>query len=164
MSVREKCLRVVYAISYQDEPEALMSDSRLVLWSPLKQDPDSQRSKSEFNPLVLRRSDIAWNFEKFLVGADGRPVKRFSSNFPTSKIEADIRALLQLQQNSLSNSGNCYIKWFWELTLPLNMKSCEGGPCKRAVNDVSLVKTLLFGDSRMILLLNADPINIYKLP
>jgi len=60
----------------QDEPEALMSDSRLVLWSPLK------------------RSDIAWNFEKFLVGADGRPVKRYSSSFPTNKIEADIRALL----------------------------------------------------------------------
>ena len=159
MSVRKKCLRVVHVSSYQDEPEALMSDSRLVLWSPLKQDLDSQRSRSEFNPLVLRRSDIAWNFEKFLVGADGRPVKRYSSRFPTNKIEADIRALLQLQENSPSNSGNWYLKQFWELTLPLNMKSCEGGLCKRAVNDVSLVKTLLFEDSRMILLLNTARLN-----
>jgi len=60
----------------QDEPEALMSDPRLVLWSPLK------------------RSDIAWNFEKFLVTPDGVPVKRFSSSFPTRKIEDDISALL----------------------------------------------------------------------
>ena len=45
-------------------------------------------------PMLLRRSDIAWNFEKFLVTADGEPVKRYSSSFPTNKIEADIRALL----------------------------------------------------------------------
>ena len=28
------------------------------------------------------RSDIAWNFEKFLVGPDGEPVKRFRSDGP----------------------------------------------------------------------------------
>ena len=44
--------------------------------------------------LIFRRSDIAWNFEKFLVTPDGVPVKRFSSSFPTRKIEDDISALL----------------------------------------------------------------------
>ena len=44
--------------------------------------------------MMLRRSDIAWNFEKFLVTRDGKPVKRYSSSFPTNKIEADIHALL----------------------------------------------------------------------
>ena len=44
--------------------------------------------------LTLRRSDIAWNFEKFLVTPEGVPVKRFSSSFPTMKIEDDISALL----------------------------------------------------------------------
>ena len=40
------------------------------------------------------RSDIAWNFEKFLIGADGEPVKRFSRYFPTAEIATDIDALL----------------------------------------------------------------------
>jgi glutathione peroxidase len=42
----------------------------------------------------VTRSDIAWNFEKFLVGPDGEPVKRFSRYFPTGDIAADIDALL----------------------------------------------------------------------
>jgi len=40
------------------------------------------------------RSDIAWNFEKFLVGPDGAPVKRFSRYFDTNEIATDIEALL----------------------------------------------------------------------
>ena len=43
---------------------------------------------------MTRRSDIAWNFEKFLVTPDGEPLKRYSSKFPTNKIEDDIRALV----------------------------------------------------------------------
>lgn len=40
------------------------------------------------------RSDIAWNFEKFLIGPDGEPVKRFSRYFPTAEIATDIDALM----------------------------------------------------------------------
>ena len=40
------------------------------------------------------RSDIAWNFEKFLFDGEGRPVKRYSRFFPTSAIEDDLSALL----------------------------------------------------------------------
>jgi len=42
----------------------------------------------------VARSDIAWNFEKFLVGPDGAPVKRYSRYFDTNEIAADIDALL----------------------------------------------------------------------
>jgi len=42
----------------------------------------------------VARSDIAWNFEKFLVGPDGAPVKRYSRYFDTEAIAADIDALL----------------------------------------------------------------------
>jgi len=61
-----------------DEPMALMDDPKLIMWSP------------------VRRSDIAWNFEKFLVGPDGVPFKRYSKKFPTISLEADIRKLLNL--------------------------------------------------------------------
>lgn len=43
-----------------------------ILWSPVK------------------RSDIAWNFEKFLVGKDGKVIQRYSRYFPTIDIDADI--------------------------------------------------------------------------
>lgn len=40
------------------------------------------------------RSDIAWNFEKFLIGADGEPIKRYSRYFEVGDIAADIDELL----------------------------------------------------------------------
>lgn len=40
------------------------------------------------------RSDIAWNFEKFLIDGEGKPVKRYSRFFSTSDIEHDLEALL----------------------------------------------------------------------
>ena len=38
--------------------------------------------------------DVEWNFAKFLVGRDGRPVKRFGDKFPPADIAPDIEALL----------------------------------------------------------------------
>lgn len=40
------------------------------------------------------RSDIAWNFEKFLIGPDGAAVKRYSRYYDTNEIATDIDALL----------------------------------------------------------------------
>lgn len=40
------------------------------------------------------RSDIAWNFEKFLVDASGAIVKRYSRYYPIADIEKDIDAML----------------------------------------------------------------------
>jgi len=57
-------------------PREKFGGSTVVLWTP------------------VARSDIAWNFEKFLVGPDGAPVKRYSRYFPTGDIAADIDALL----------------------------------------------------------------------
>ena len=74
-----------------DDPESLMANPQFFIWRPVK------------------RSDIAWNFEKFLIGPDGTPLKRYSRyvqilrglqegvylyiffrNFLTSDIAADI--------------------------------------------------------------------------
>lgn len=60
-----------------DDAMALMTDPQCIIWSP------------------VRRNDVSWNFEKFLVGPDGEPYKRYSRNFLTSDIEADIKELLQ---------------------------------------------------------------------
>jgi len=57
-------------------PRGAFGVSTVVLWTP------------------VARSDIAWNFEKFLVGPDGAPVKRYSRYFDTNEIAADIDALL----------------------------------------------------------------------
>ncbi|XP_062069377.1 glutathione peroxidase 1-like [Lepus europaeus] len=43
---------------------------------------------------LVCRNDVSWNFEKFLVGPDGVPVRRYSRHFPTIDIEPDIQALL----------------------------------------------------------------------
>jgi len=57
-------------------PRGKFGGSTVVLWTP------------------VTRSDIAWNFEKFLIGPDGAPVKRYSRYFDTNKIADDIDALL----------------------------------------------------------------------
>ena len=38
--------------------------------------------------------DIEWNFAKFLVGRDGRPIKRYGDKFPPADIAPDIEKLL----------------------------------------------------------------------
>ena len=38
--------------------------------------------------------DVEWNFAKFLVGRDGKPVKRFGDKFMPADIASDIEALL----------------------------------------------------------------------
>lgn len=57
-------------------PRGAFGGSTVVLWTP------------------VARSDIAWNFEKFLVGPDGQVVKRYSRYQPIDDIHADIDALL----------------------------------------------------------------------
>jgi len=57
-------------------PRGGFGGSTVVLWTP------------------VARSDIAWNFEKFLVGPDGAAVKRYSRFYDTNAIASDIDALL----------------------------------------------------------------------
>jgi glutathione peroxidase len=42
----------------------------------------------------VSRTDVAWNFEKFLVAADGTAFKRYSRFYDTESIAADIEKLL----------------------------------------------------------------------
>lgn len=45
----------------------------------------------------MKTSDIKWNFEKFLVGPNGKPVMRWHPSVNISEVRADIRKyLLQL--------------------------------------------------------------------
>jgi len=62
-----------------DSQEHLMDHPSSIIWKPVK------------------RSDISWNFEKFLVGPDGLPVKRYSKSFLTADIEDDIEELLGMK-------------------------------------------------------------------
>lgn len=59
-----------------DDTVSLMKDSQSVIWSP------------------VCRYDITWNFEKFLIGKDGVPLKRFSRYYETKNIAPDIKQLL----------------------------------------------------------------------
>ncbi|CAL4063697.1 unnamed protein product [Meganyctiphanes norvegica] len=60
-----------------DDTVSLMSDPKYVIWQP------------------LTRTDISWNFEKFLIGKNGKPFKRFSKCYETIKIASDIEDLLK---------------------------------------------------------------------
>jgi len=42
----------------------------------------------------VRRSDITWNFEKFLIAPDGSAFRRYSRFYKTEDIAADIETLL----------------------------------------------------------------------
>ena len=42
-------------------------------------------------------NDIRWNFEKFLIGKDGIPVKRYDPFTMPPEIDADIKALIDAQ-------------------------------------------------------------------
>jgi len=50
----------------------------------------------------LRRSDITWNFEKFLINQNGVPVKRYSPKFATEDVAADIKTLMEKGPDALN--------------------------------------------------------------
>jgi glutathione peroxidase len=46
-------------------------------------------------PGILGTEMIKWNFTKFLIGADGQPIKRYAPNTTPASIAADIEPLLK---------------------------------------------------------------------
>lgn len=58
--------------SPSDNAEELIFDPKFIQWAPVK------------------RSDVSWNFEKFLIGPDGIPIRRYSRVFRTADIAEDI--------------------------------------------------------------------------
>ena len=67
-----------------DDGVSMMANPKFIIWQPVK------------------RSDIAWNFEKFLVDQTGKPFKRYSKKFQTCHISADIDKLLQATSSEQS--------------------------------------------------------------
>lgn len=65
--------------------EFIMKDIRRIIWSP------------------VTRSDIIWNFEKFLINQRGECVRRYSPKFATIDCESDIRALIEKGPDALSS-------------------------------------------------------------
>ncbi|CAB4068951.1 gpx [Lepeophtheirus salmonis] len=59
-----------------DDSESFMMHPQNIIWSPVK------------------RTDIAWNFEKFLISPSGEPLRRYSKKFQTINIADDISALI----------------------------------------------------------------------
>ncbi|XP_040577341.1 glutathione peroxidase 2 [Lepeophtheirus salmonis] len=59
-----------------DDSVSFMTHPQNIIWNPVK------------------RTDIAWNFEKFLISPNGKPVKRYSKNYPGKKISKDIQNML----------------------------------------------------------------------
>lgn len=53
-----------------------------------------QYLKSEL-PGVLGSENIKWNFTKFLIGKNGKPIKRYASNVKPQSIEEDVKAALK---------------------------------------------------------------------
>uniref|UniRef100_A0A8B9J3P6 Glutathione peroxidase 1 n=1 Tax=Amazona collaria TaxID=241587 RepID=A0A8B9J3P6_9PSIT len=53
-----------------DDPSSLMTNPQYIIWSP------------------VCRNDISWNFEKFLIGPDGVPFKRYSRGAPQCPLPA----------------------------------------------------------------------------
>ena len=51
----------------------------------------------------VTRTDLAWNFEKFLINQEGTPVRRYSPGFETKDVAADIAALLEHGPDALSS-------------------------------------------------------------
>uniref|UniRef100_A0A671RSJ9 glutathione peroxidase n=1 Tax=Sinocyclocheilus anshuiensis TaxID=1608454 RepID=A0A671RSJ9_9TELE len=64
-----------------DDPMSFMADPKYLVWNPIS------------------RNDISWNFEKFLIGPEGEPFKRYSKRFQTINIAPDIQRLLKLTKN-----------------------------------------------------------------
>ncbi|KAI8488469.1 PREDICTED: glutathione peroxidase 2-like [Branchiostoma belcheri] len=62
-----------------DDTTMLVAESSDITWNPVK------------------RNDITYNFEKFLIGRDGQPYRRYSYKTPPSRLHQDIKRLLGIQ-------------------------------------------------------------------
>lgn len=58
----------------------------------------------------IKQHDIKWNFEKFLVGADGKPVRRYNPTTSPFNVLDDIREQLALLQPEEDDSDDSDVK------------------------------------------------------
>ncbi|XP_013783451.1 glutathione peroxidase 1-like isoform X2 [Limulus polyphemus] len=60
-----------------DDPVSFVKNPQCIIWSP------------------VTRGDISWNFEKFLIGKDGRPFRRYGPRYQTISLDSDIAELIR---------------------------------------------------------------------
>jgi len=53
----------------------------------------------------VRVGDITWNFQKFLVDAEGRPYKRYDPAVLPAQLKDDIATLIQMRDNQATPSS-----------------------------------------------------------
>ena len=70
------CMYVICMISCTGRETGAFDSTTVTLWSP------------------VARSDIAWNFEKFLIDGEGNMVQRYHRYFLVGDIEKDIDGLM----------------------------------------------------------------------
>jgi len=54
----------------------------------------------------IRNNDISWNFQKWLVGSDGHPYRRYTSRTTPQMVEQDIVQLINECVNAGNTNGN----------------------------------------------------------
>ena len=59
-----------------DDAISFMASGLKIIWEP------------------VTRADLAWNFEKFLVTPDGKPVKRYSRYLSSINLKGDIQKMI----------------------------------------------------------------------
>lgn len=60
-----------------DDAFSFMTSCKSIIWEPVS------------------RTDLAWNFEKFLITPEGKPHKRFSRYFQTCNLQSEIKSLIE---------------------------------------------------------------------
>lgn len=60
-----------------DDPVSFMTSCTNIIWEP------------------VTRTDVAWNFEKFLITPEGKPHKRFSRYFQTCNLQSEIKSVIE---------------------------------------------------------------------
>ena len=54
--------------------------------------------RNDGDPDYAKKPSIKWNFTKFLIGRDGRIIRRFEPTAPLSEVEDAVRAALEVSK------------------------------------------------------------------
>ena len=79
-------------------------ENEIPLYTFLKSKCPTVRKKFSKNVMYepLKSDDIRWNFEKFLLNEQGRPVRRYDESLDPMEIVPDIDAMLErIEKNNL---------------------------------------------------------------
>lgn len=91
---------------------------------PVPQDDDGQiaRDLGEIGWHPVCRSDVSWNYEKFLVSHDGQPIKRYSHRTLAETIKKDIESSLRRIPKATREAHQLH-HWFFKKNIWFNFSS-----------------------------------------